>query len=173
MALSNVRYLMRNISQIWLKTVHIECTCYLIGTITFLPSAQRMSTAFRFSCFLMRLEAVTYGWNKLSYQYILSQAQAYVWERWFLHLPVIFHLVSPLIRLPADSKTVPLYEWITNFYQVGSWCTLCSWWCPRPPHEKATFKLKEKTQFYFASPLICSSNKNINSVWSPNTCPKC
>ena len=33
---------------------------YLIGTITFLPSAQRMSTAFRFSCFLMRLE-VTYG----------------------------------------------------------------------------------------------------------------
>ena len=34
----------------------------------------------------------------------------YVWESWFLHLPVIFHLVSPLIKLPVDGKTVPLFQ---------------------------------------------------------------
>ena len=61
---------------------------HLIGTITFRPSAQRMSTASRFSFFLMRLITD------------ISKKSTFFFSKDNLYLPVMFHLVSPLIKFP-------------------------------------------------------------------------
>ena len=119
---------------------------HLIGTITFRPSAQRMSTASRFSFFLMRLitdisKKSTFFFQKTIYTCQWCSISFLHWSNflWSNNVRLVQHQYIVNIIDRAENSLLKNHLTSRIDYLEVFLCILCNWLYLRPPHGKVTW----------------------------------